>query len=195
MSDLDNFYNKIICRIGLRSELLSIVMESGEIGFSQDVSTFSVGDGTTIPIDIVGTKSTLPFDLTTSPKITLPGNIVFDKTKPGQVNGVDLASINNSNGIIIRTGDNKFGSASVQSSDNSIVIDGGDGSTGSIDLALNLNNDALLKLINNGGYVLYVGSSPPNNPVSGSDFFDSDEDILYKRIGDATTGAWVDYSS
>lgn len=193
MSVLDNFFYKVIARIGLRKDLPAL--DPAEIAFATDVSTFSIGDGTSVPLDIVSTKSTVPFDLTSSPKITMPGNLVFDKNKPGQINGVDFSGLNKGNGILIRTGDNKFISANVTSTDNTIIISGGDGSTGDIDILLNLNNPALLNLINSSERTIYIGSTPPNNANSGDDFFDSDEDILYKRVGDETTGAWVDYSS
>ena len=195
MAALDSFFSKIIARIGLRADLKSTTIEQGEIVLTTDDNTFNVGDGSSSPPKIPTTKASGDFDFSSADTWKLPGNILFDKTKPGQVNGVDLASLNAANGIIVRTGDNKFASAVVTSTDSSLVVDDGSGANGNIDLGLNLNNKALLDLINSGGYVLYVGSNPPNNPISGADYFDSDDDILYKRIGDASTGAWVDYSS
>ncbi len=197
MSALDSFYNKVIMRIGTLAELLGMTtpLEPAEAAYITDEQTVYVGNGSSKPAKILTDKSVGAFDYTNADLITMPGGLVFDKTKPGQIGGVDLETINQQNGLIVRTGNNKFSSTEVASTDKSIVVTNGDGTLGNIDLALNLNNPALLNLINNNSFEIYGGTTPPTNATSGAIWWDSEEDIGYQLIGDSLTGSWIDFTS
>lgn len=195
MSALESFYRKIVARVGVVADFANTVLLKGEIAFTGDTNTFYVGDGSTTPTKLITTKSIGTFDFSNADLVTLPGGIVFDKTKPDQVDGVNLQRLNTTNGVLVRRGNNTFSAVAVASNDESLVITGKNGENETIDLALNLNNPALLALINQSGFKLTIGTTPPNSPTSGDVFFDSEDDISYMRIGDNATGAWVDFSS
>ena len=191
------YYQSGLARVGARFGLSTDVpaLIKGELGFDVDTQTFRVGNDTNKPLKVPTDGATGAFDLSTIDSLTLPGGLVFAKSKPGQINGVDYISINSQSGILVRTADNKFTGRVIASSDKSIVVTNGDGKLDNIDLKVNFSSAAFLNALGQFGFNITVSAQPPANPVQGQGWFDSDEDTLYLRVGDTDTGYWLDVTN
>lgn len=144
MALADGYLFHVVARLGVEADVPALIM--GEFGFDTDTQTLRVGNDTSRPVKVPTDRSTSEFDFTRASKFTLPGGIVFDKTKPGAVNGVNLAQFNQGNGLLVRRGDNTFGATVLRSSDQSLIVIGGGGSQGTIDLRINPDSDVIQRL-------------------------------------------------
>ena len=146
MALADGYLFHVVARLGVEADVPALIM--GEFGFDTDTQTLRVGNDTPRPTKIPTDRSTTEFDFTRASKFTLPGGIVFDKAKPGAVGGINLTQFNQANGLLVRRGDNTFGSTVLRSSDQSLIVIGGGGTQGTIDLRINPDSDIIQRLFN-----------------------------------------------
>jgi hypothetical protein len=133
---LDGYLVHVVARYGLEANVPTLL--TGEFGYDTDTKTLRVGDDTSSPSRLMTTKSTGSFDFSTVTQITLPGGTPV--TSDGKVDGVDISSLNQSNGLLVRTGSGTFNNTTMVSGDNTILITNPTGVlAGGIDVRLNPN--------------------------------------------------------
>lgn len=133
---LDGYVVHVVARYGLAANVPTLRM--GEFGFDTDTKTLRVGDDTSAPTKVMTTKSTGSFDFSTVTQITLPGGTLV--TNDGKVDGVDISTLNQSNGLLVRTGSGTFNNTTMVSGDGTLLITNPTGVlAGGIDIRLNPN--------------------------------------------------------
>lgn len=151
----DGYLFHLVARLGLSKDVPALT--SGEVGFATDTQTVFFGNDTADPSKIATTKSTESFDFSANAKWVAPGGVVFDRTRTGQVDGVTLKNLNQTNGLLARRGDNSFGAVALRSTDNSLLVDNGSGSQATINLRINPDSDIIQQMFNGLG-ILNISS-------------------------------------
>jgi hypothetical protein len=133
---LDGYVVHVVARYGLSANVPTLRV--GEFGYDTDTKTMRIGDDTSSPPKIMTTKSTGTFDFSSVTTITLPGGT--QATSDGKVDGVDISSLNQNNGLLVRTGNGTFGNTQMISGDSTLLITNSTGVlAGGIDIRLNPN--------------------------------------------------------
>lgn len=129
MAVVNGYIYRVVARQGLAQHVPALI--TGEIGWDTDTKTFRVGDMSADPPRVMSTKSTGVFQF---PSVTemLAGGVTL---KNGKVDGANLKQLSVlGQGLLMRMANGDFRSVRFASSDNSILVLNGDGSTGVIEL-------------------------------------------------------------
>lgn len=192
---IDGYIYKIIARLGLAADVPTL--EDGEIGWDRDTKTFRVGDASASPPRVMTTKSTGIFDyanLTYAryPRIELPPG--------GTVDGVDVSTLNQANGFLVRTGAGVFNNRQVVSGNGTISIVNGTGLGGDLDLRV---SDTLIASLTPPTF--FVSNTPPASPRIGDHWHDTDgtdgtpgnddDGAVYIRDSNGITEFWTQISN
>lgn len=167
---------RIIVRLGMEAAIPSL--HFGELSMDIDTKTLRLGDDTSIPLKIMGTKSTGDFDFSSTGTVTF-NNIDF--AAGGGIGGVSFDQLNAAPGIVISLGGGDFRQTNIVSSDGSVIVSNGDGQAGNIDVRVSSESiaNALTDIRNNIQQLQLDVAAIEEN------FADRDDSILkaYQLIG------------
>lgn len=113
---------RIVVRIGMSAEIPPL--QIGEMGWDIDKRRLRVGDGTTTPPMLMTDKSVGPFKFDFIDYVEFPQiNMLPD----GTVDGVDISDLNQTNGYLVRRGNNLWASRTFINDDGYVKIVNPDG--------------------------------------------------------------------
>lgn len=186
MSLINGYMYRLVMRQGLSARVPT--MQQGELGWDIDTSTLRVGNDTSIPFKVPTTGSKGVFDFSTADKFIMPGGIAFEMG--GKIDGVTISKLNQSNGLMVRRGDDNFGSTKIISGDNTVLIDNGDGAqTKDMDIRVNIDLVAAAARPQ-----FTAADEPPVNPKVNDWWFQTNIGVMYQRISDGINEVWFDVS-
>ena len=114
---VDGYVMRLVARYGLSTNVPTLAV--GEIGYDTDKKVLRVGDDTSTPPRVMTDKSLGSFNFASVTSITLPGDVVV---ADGKVDGVDISSLNVSDGLLVRRGSGNFATVAFVSGDETILI-------------------------------------------------------------------------
>ena len=192
---IDGYVYKIVARLGLAADVPTL--QDGEIGWDRDVKTFRVGDDTASPTRIMTTKSTGIFDFSS---VTYARFSRIDMVPGGTVDGVDVSTLNQANGFLVRTGAGVFNNRKVISGDGSVSIVNGDGLSGDLDIRV---SEPTIEELTPPKF--FVSNTPPVDAKVGDHWHDSDgsdgvsgnddDGPVYIRDSNGVTEFWTQISN
>lgn len=165
---------KVVARLGLSTSIPILI--NGEIGQDIDTKTFRVGDDTPEPCKVVTHKST--------------GNVIYQPTLTvtyGDINihagykvdGVDISTMNQEDGIAVRIDDGIFTNRSIVGESNFIDVLNPNGKDGNFTIKLSENVKNLLGGDTVSAVRFTYGPTFPEDPFPGHIHYNDDEEMLY----------------
>lgn len=192
---IEGYIYRIIAAQGLAAEVPALIL--GEIGYDTDTKTLRVGDATTIPPRIMTDKSTGEFNFESVTKIRVSS---LDVVSGGKVDGVDISTMNVSNGFVMRHGNGLLHNRIFVSGNGTISIVNADGVSGDPDLRV---SDALIALLTPPRF--WVSPTAPATPRVGDFWNDTDgvdnvsgnadDGVVYIRNSNGVSEYWTQISN
>lgn len=186
MPTLSRNVQRIVIRQGLQADIPALI--SAEMGWDTDKRVLRVGDNSPTPVKIMTDKSTDSFDFTSIPLIKF-GKLEFQSG--AKVGGLDLDSLNNSSGIIVRSPvSGVFSRTKIVSGDGSISVTNGEGIAGNIDVRVDPTIVAAIAAAQPA--TVTAGATAPVSPKLGDIWYNTTTHLTYLRITDGSTQQWKD---
>lgn len=186
MPTLSRNVQRIVIRQGLQADIPALI--SAEMGWDTDKRVLRVGDNSPTPVKIMTDKSTDSFDFTSIPLIKF-GKLEFQSGV--KVGGLDLDSLNNSSGIIVRSPvSGVFSRTKIVSGDGSISVTNGEGIAGNIDVRVDPTIVAAIAAAQPA--TVTAGATAPVSPKLGDIWYNTTTHLTYLRITDGSTQQWKD---
>jgi hypothetical protein len=183
---------KIVARLGLAAGIPLLI--NGEIGWDTDVKIFRVGDDTVTPTQIVTSKS-IGY-VTYLQQLTVKyGNI--DMFDGGKVDGIDLSTMNQTNGLVLRTADGVLANKLLVGEAGFTVVTNSDGAAdGDVVVTLDPTVKALLTAGGNTQFTWGRDFPVDSSIYPGHLHFNDTEELVYIRAKQTDlTEFWLDISS
>ena len=192
---IGGYLYKVCATTGLAAEVPTLIL--GQIGWDTDTKTFRVGDDTTTPPRIPTTKSTGSFNFETADFFRFSA---IQMVNGGRVDGVDISTMNQSDGFVTRRADGQFENRILTSGDDTLSIVYPDGLDGNPDLRV---SEALIASLTPPTF--WVTPTEPQDARVGDFWLDTDgpddipgntdDGVVYIRCSDGNTEYWTQISN
>lgn len=186
MALIDGYAFRVVARQGLAADVPTLIQ--GELGFDIDKKVARIGDLTPTPPRIMTDKSTGNFDYSSVGDIRFPGDLLFSG---GRINGVNIEKLNQTSGLIVRSGNNAFKAVSLTSADGSLTITNNAGiNNGNIDLRVNTSSSVFNNII---GPRFTASDVEPVDPRVLDWWHHLESNTFAMRATDGVTDFWIDF--
>jgi hypothetical protein len=108
---------RLVIRVGMSQEIPALAV--GEMGMDIDLHRLRLGDGSTTPIILMGSKSRGGYEFNFIDYVQFPE---IRMLPDGKVDGVDISDLNVANGFVVRRGNNLWAHRAMTNSDGYIRI-------------------------------------------------------------------------
>lgn len=182
---------KVVARLGMAAAIPTL--ETGELGWDVDKKVLRLGDDTASPTKVASNKSTGIIEYLQSFIVKYGTVQMFDG---GKVDGVDISTMNESDGFAVRIADGTMANRVVTVNSDYLKITNGNGKAGNPVITL---SDTIIELIGGAGVTAVkfsYGKEFPINAFPGHLHYDVDNELVFIKVKqEDNTEFWLDFSS
>ena len=192
---VDGYIYKIIAARGLAANVPTLLQ--GQLGWDTDKKTGRYGDGTSQPPRVMTDKSTGSFNFESVDFVRFSS---IQMVNGGKVDGIDLSTMNQSNGLAVRIADGQMTNRILTSGNDSISIANANGVDGDFDIRV---SDSLIAALRPPKF--FVDDEEPSDAFVGDFWHDrdggdntsgnADDGVVYIRNTNGVIEYWTQISN